>query len=245
MDSSSTPWRVFDSPGTTPGASPAGEVQVAGTGSSGTAGATGNGLPANPVVAIAGIGAAVVVGALAILIALTSSGAGTVAGPETSFETGGTAVLGGSGEIVVDVAGAVVAPGVYHLAAGSRIGEAIDAAGGFGPRVDAARVSAELNLAATLQDGAQVRVPSRDETPPPNTGGGGSGGGGGAAGVRIDLNTASQTELESLPGIGPVTATKILESRATAPFTSVQELRDRGLVGEATFADIEPLVSVG
>jgi competence protein ComEA len=68
----------------------------------------------------------------------------------------------------------------------------------------------------------------------------GSGGGG-----LINLNSASQSELEGLPGIGPVTATKIMESRAAQPFTTVQELRERGLVGEKTFESLKSLVTVG
>ena len=196
----------------------------------------------NPVVAIAGVGGALVVGAIAVVIAVTGTGAGTVAGPETGLGAVGSQLPeGAASELVVDVAGAVVDPGVYRLQPGSRVGDAIDAAGGFSPRVDAARVSAELNLAATLQDGAQIRVPSRDETPPPVGAGGSSGTGGGL----INLNTASQSELESLPGIGPVTAGKIIASRATAPFATIEELRERGLVYEKTFEDLRALVTVG
>jgi competence protein ComEA len=232
VDQSSPPWRVFDSPGpavaATTAATEAGGSRIAGT---------------NPVVAIAGVGAALVVGALAVVIALSGAGAGAIVGPETGLVAVASDAAGAAGEIVVDVAGAVVDPGVYRLPPGSRVGDAIDAAGGFSPRVDAGRVSSELNLAATLQDGAQVRIPSRDETPPP-AGAGGSGGSGSGGGL-INLNTASQSELESLPGIGPVTAEKIIASRATAPFRSIEELRERNLVYESTFEDIRALVTVG
>lgn len=231
MDQSSPPWRVFDSPGqvlaATAAGPPPGGSRIA---------------SANPVVAIAGVGAALVVGAIAVVVAVSGTGAGTVAGPETGLGAVGSHLPEGvAGEIVVDVAGAVIDPGVYRLPSGSRVGEAIDAAGGYSPRVDAARVSAELNLAATLPDGAQVRVPSRDETPAPVGAGGSSGAGGGL----INLNTASQTELESLPGIGPVTAGKIIASRTTAPFATIEELRERGLVYEKTFEDLRALVTVG
>jgi competence protein ComEA len=119
--------------------------------------------------------------------------------------------------------------------------------------VDVDRVGQELNLAETLTDGQQVRVPSRDDPATASgggasgnaagTGGSGSGSGGGAAGL-VNLNSATQAELEALPGIGPVTATKIIAAREETPFRSVDELRDRGLVGEKTFGQLQALVSV-
>jgi competence protein ComEA len=240
VDQSSHPWRVFDSSGPAPGVA---STEAHAGGAPRLAGA-------NPVVAIAGVAGALVVGALAVMIAVTGAGAGTVAGPETgSGALGSEAPQGASGQIVVDVVGAVVEPGVYRLSPGARVGDAIESAGGFSPRVDAARVATELNLAATLQDGAQIRVPSRDETPPPvgggGTGGGGTGGGSGPGGGLINVNTASQSELETLPGIGPVTAEKIMASRATAPFTAIEQLRERGLVFESVFEDIRALITVG
>jgi competence protein ComEA len=236
VDQSSPPWRVFESPGSAPGSASAaplasGAPRLAGT---------------NPVVAIAGVAGALVVGSLAVVIAVSGAGAGTVVGPETGLGALGSDAPAAAGEVVVDVVGAVVEPGVYRLTPGARVGDAIEAAGGFSPRVDASRVATELNLAATLQDGAQVRVPSRDETPPPPGGGGtGGGSGGSAGGGLINVNTASQSELETLPGIGPVTAEKIMASRATAPFTAIEDLRERGLVFDAVFEDIRALVTVG
>jgi competence protein ComEA len=152
-------------------------------------------------------------------------------------------------EIVVDVAGAVVSPGVYHLPPGSRVADAVAAAGGFGPRVDAARAAAELNLAAILADGTRVIVPSRDDTSEGTAAGGGdagssaAGAGEGGTGL-VDLNHATQAELEALPGIGPVTATKIIDSRSADPFTSVDDLRTRKLVGAKTFESLRSLVTV-
>ncbi|MCI0582133.1 MAG: SLBB domain-containing protein, partial [Chloroflexi bacterium] len=101
--------------------------------------------------ALLGLAGAILIGALAVVVAITSSGAETVSGPGDAFGAFGTAgVAAAAGEVVVDVTGAVVAPGVYTLPSGSRVGDAIDHAGGFSPRVDADRVGTELNLAATL-----------------------------------------------------------------------------------------------
>ncbi len=139
-------------------------------------------------------------------------------------------------EIVIDVAGAVARPGLHRLHAGDRVGDAIEAAGGFAPRVDLAATSQSLNLAQPLEDGTKVLVPELGVHRPEVTGDGGNANG------LIDLNHADQAELESLPGIGPVTAGKIIAARAESRFSSVRDLRARGLVGESVFGDIEHLV---
>ncbi len=128
--------------------------------------------------------------------------------------------------------------------------DAIAAAGGYGPRVDADAAS-HLNLAAPVHDGEQVRVATRDDPPP----GGGSRAAGqangpaatssGGSGGLVNLNTATADELDTLPGIGPATAAKIIAAREEKPFAAVQELRSRGVVGEATFRKLESLVTVG
>ncbi len=158
-------------------------------------------------------------------------------------------------ELVVEVAGAVVHPGLYRLAPGSRVADAIQAAGGYGPRVDPGSATAAINLAAHLADGDRIVVPSRDDpsAAPGGAGGGavgsGSGagsaaGGGGAQPSPVDLNRATAAELDALPGIGPVTAAKIIAAREERPFRSVDELRERKLVGPTTFARLHGLVTV-
>ena len=244
MDQSTPAWRVFDEPSATqaPGASVAGAPNTAPTGGVALA-------SPNVLLALAAIVGAILIGGVALVVAVSGSGGATVEGPAMGFASSAPASSGPqAGEIVVDVAGAVAKPGLYHLATGARVGDAIDAAGGFGPRVDVDRVGQELNLAATLSDGDQVRVPSRDDPSTSPGGGGGSGssgGGGSGGGGLVNLNTATQAELEELPGIGPVTAEKIIAARQEAPFRTIDELRERGLVGEKTFQDVQPLVTTG
>lgn len=245
MDQSTPAWRVFDEPAAAPGAGGAARP-------GGTTVPAGSATLASPnvLLAVAAIIGAVLIGGVALVVAVGGSGDTTIEGPGVGLGSFAPESAGPQlGEIVVDVAGAVAKPGLYHLGTGARVGDAIDAAGGFGPRVDVDRVGRELNLAATLQDGDQVRVPSRDDpaTTPGGGGGGvgGSGGGGSGGGGLVNLNSATQAELEELPGIGPVTAEKIIAAREAAPFRAVDELRERGLVGEKTFEDIRALVTTG
>jgi competence protein ComEA len=157
-------------------------------------------------------------------------------------ESSADPALGGGPELVVEVGGAVTRPGVYRLPPGSRVGDAIVAAGGFGAGVDAAAADRQLNLAAMLRDGDEVRVPTRGEAAA--TGGGGGEGDGGGGGL-IDVNSASAEQLDTLPGIGPATAAKIIAAREEQRFASVDDLRARKVVGEATLEKIRDLVTVG
>jgi competence protein ComEA len=143
-----------------------------------------------------------------------------------------------AGTLVVDVAGAVRSPGLYRLPAGARVGDAISAAGGFGPAVDAVTAASVLNLAAALSDGQKIVVPSRGSvTTQPS--------GASAGPALVDVNRASQAELEALPGIGPATAQKIIAARAERPFANAHELLERKLVGNATWEKIHNLVTAG
>ena len=137
-----------------------------------------------------------------------------------------------------------IRPGIQRLPAGSRVGDAIAAAGGYGPRVERpAPPGAEPRR--PVQDGDRIVVPARGD-PSPAAGGAGDGGGAGGAGWAglVNLNTATATELDALPGVGPVTAQKILDARAEQPFATVDELRERKVVGAATFDKLRDLVTV-
>ena len=162
----------------------------------------------------------------------------------------GTSTAGGDGtgagaELIVEVAGAVARPGLYHLPAGGRVADAIAAAGGYGPRIDVVRATAELNLAARVADGDRILVPSRDD--PVSSRGPGSSPAASSPPARsgpLDLNRATAAELDALPGIGPVTLARIIASRTKQAFRSVADLRSRKLVGAAEFARIQKLVTV-
>jgi competence protein ComEA len=176
----------------------------------------------------------------------SDAGAGTGGGEGTASATTAVAT-----EVVVHVAGAVVSPGVRRLPPGSRVIDALDAAGGALPDADLPRI----NLAAPLVDGQQVYVPKPGEQPPVAAGVGAPGGsaaggaaagpGGSAAGALVDLNTATAEQLDTLPGVGPSTAAAIIAHRdQNGPFTSVDQLLDVRGIGEAKLEQLRGLVSV-
>lgn len=153
-------------------------------------------------------------------------------------------------DIVVHVAGEVARAGVYRLPGGARVADALAAAGG--PLPSAALHA--LNLARPLEDGEQVHVPAA--TPDPVEGQAPSGGPAGTAASagpvsarlpdgRLNLNRATAAELDTLPGIGPVLAERIVRHRETSgAFSSVGDLRAVPGIGEKTFQSIAPLVAV-
>ena len=141
--------------------------------------------------------------------------------------------------MVVDVAGAVRRPGVVELPVGSRVVDALEAAGGMLPRGN----STTLNLARVLADGEQVLVPARGAAAVP--GSPLAPPGGVVTPAQLDLNTATLEQLDTLPGIGPVLAQRILDWRtANGGFGSIDQLREVSGIGDATFAELEALVRV-
>lgn len=132
----------------------------------------------------------------------------------------------GAGEVIVHVAGDVREPGVFTLPAGSRVGDAITAAGG----TTKARAADSVNLARQLVDGEQILV-----------GAAATASGGGDQGVS--LNSADAAAFEALPGVGPVLASRIVDWRtANGPFRSIDELGEVSGIGEALLEQLRPLV---
>jgi competence protein ComEA len=239
MDPNATPWRALEDP------------VERGTGDPPTT------PPTIPRSAVVVGGGAILLSLLAFLLAFGTGAHGAVV-----FDGGGQLGSPSAGvgdaigldpgaesdqpELIVEIVGAVDRPGVFRLPPGARVGDLVEAAGGYGARVDASRASRELNLAAPLHDGDQVRVPSRDDDAPtgqqPAPTGAPVGASSGGAGP-LDLNRATSAELEALPGIGPVTAAKIVTSREEQPFAAVADLRARKLVGEKTYEKLKNLVT--
>jgi competence protein ComEA len=157
---------------------------------------------------------------------------------ESPGAAAGAGGAGGSGEVTVDVAGKVRKPGIAVLPPGSRVVDALEAAGGARRGVDLA----SLNLARPLVDGEQILV----GVPVP-TGVVGSLGapGAGESGPLVNLNTADLAALETLPGVGPVTAGAIMTWRTEhGGFTAVEELLEVDGIGDATLAEIAPHVTI-
>jgi competence protein ComEA len=144
-----------------------------------------------------------------------------------------------SATVIVSVVGLVNRPGLVTLPSGSRVAEAVEAAGGLLPEADPAAV----NLAAVVTDGQQIAVGVPGAVS--GTGPGSPAAADGAAGGLVDLNTAGVSELDALPGIGPVLAQRIVDHRsAQGPFTSVDQLDDVPGIGPAIAAELAKLVTV-
>ena len=135
--------------------------------------------------------------------------------------------------ISVDVSGAVENAGVYQLPNNSRIEDAIKLAGGFSEKANQEYISKYLNMAQKLSDGSKVYVPSEGEQATSTVT---SQVAGVAKSSQVNINTASESELDSLSGVGPVTASKIISGR---PYGDIQELLNKKIVSKAVFDKIK------
>jgi len=150
-------------------------------------------------------------------------------------------------EIVVEVSGEVQSPGVYQLPNNSRVNDALIAAGGISSNADRDWIQKTINMAAKLTDGQKIYIPSLDnqsQTSSANNSSGyqntsldftdqGSG--------LVDINTASLSQLDTLPGIGPVYGQKIIDQR---PYSTVEELLSKEVLGQSLYEKIKDKVSI-
>jgi competence protein ComEA len=173
-----------------------------------------------------------------------ASSAGAATTVDGGGETAGSTPAAG---LVVQVAGAVVHPGVYRLASGSRVDDLITRAGGLAPDADGDRV----NQAAALADGSLIYVPHVGQTDLPAPVGGNADDGSTddasatTVGPPIDLNSATATQLDALPGVGPATAAAIVAYRRQhGPFAQIDDLANVAGIGPAKLAQIRPHVRV-
>jgi competence protein ComEA len=164
---------------------------------------------------------------------------------DVTFKSGSVATQANAGSSVsrsliqVDIEGAVVAPGVYKLPANSIIKDALVSSQGLSADADRTWVAKNLNLATKLYDGAKVYIPKAGETVAPVADSGGQ------ASISsqslININIASSDSLDSLPGVGPATITKIVNGR---PYQNINELLDKKVVSSKVFDEIKDKISI-
>jgi competence protein ComEA len=197
--------------------------------------------------------ASVVSGGSAVAgVSSTPTGAGSAASTSKGSVSSPVSTASPTALVVVDVAGRVRRAGLVRLPVGARVADAIQAAGGALPGVDLT----SINLAKVVSDGEQVLVGaatiSGSQTggghgsagSPTAAGAAGTGAGAGAGGI-VNLNTATLEQLQTLPGVGPVLAQRILDWRtAHGRFSSVDDLREVSGIGDRRFADLAPLLRV-
>lgn len=151
---------------------------------------------------------------------------GEVFGENTNSET-----------LQIDVSGEVINPGVYALTAESRIQDALVAAGGLSPNADRDYVAQYVNLAQPVNDGMKLYFPKVNEQAPAQ----GSTFTTSSIGGKINVNTAAESELDTLPGVGPVTAQKIISGR---PYGKIEDLKEKKIVNSSTFEKIKEKISI-
>ncbi|MFC5501883.1 helix-hairpin-helix domain-containing protein [Lysinimonas soli] len=196
------------------------------------------------VLVLLGLGCAVVVTAVtprgaSSVVAPSSPAPSTAPGPRQSSAAGSGSGTGGAAVIYVHILGQVNEPGLYALHDGDRGVDVVAAAGGFTSAAD----PGGLNLARFLSDGEQIVVPAVGEAVV--AGSGAAGPGAGTVGGKVNLNTADEATLETLPRVGPAMAARILAWRAAnGRFTAIEDLMSVSGIGEKTFDGLKDLVTV-
>ncbi len=194
-----------------------------------------------------GIGALIVlvIAALAITVAIGILRGASAPVDRIEVDRTTDASAGAGAELYVHVAGAVVEPGLYVLPAHARVVDAVAAAGGLTDDAD----GDAINLARPLSDGEQLHVPRQGESPPSASGGappeGAAPGGAAPGNGRVDLNTADEALLDTLPRIGPALAQRIIAWRdENGRFTSVEDLLAVPGIGDKMLESLRDLVTV-
>lgn len=141
-------------------------------------------------------------------------------------------------EFKVDISGAVLSPAVYDLPSDARVEDVVKIAGGFSPDANAEFISKSLNLSQKISDGMKIYIPFTGESITSAVSGGQVAG---ASSGIVNINTGSESELDSLPGVGSVTAQKIITGR---PYSSIDDLKDKKIVSSSTFTKIKDQITV-
>jgi competence protein ComEA len=182
-----------------------------------------------------------------------------------TFSSNSAVLAGETQKIMVDVAGGVIKPGVYELQTGARVEDAIIAAGGLSQNADTDLIAKTINRAKVVEDGVKVFIPMLGGNDTSHNNGFATSGQDSASSQNlgtiittsgrasqnsagsnlnsplISINSASESELDSLPGVGPVTAQKIIGNR---PYSDIRELVTKKAVGQSVFSKIQGLISL-
>jgi competence protein ComEA len=183
-----------------------------------------------------------IVGGMIVYLSLRGPGSAAPIIVSTSLPTSTIPPSATPGPIRVYVSGAVRSPAVYELPRGSIIQDAVAAAGGAATEADLD----SINLALELQDQQHIHVPRAGETNPPPVISGGRSRTGETPGHLVDINTAAAEELETLPGVGEVTAQRIIDYRqANGPFETIEDIQNVSGIGPKTFEGFKEMITVG
>lgn len=178
--------------------------------------------------AIGGISILLILVSITLLIKSVQTTTPIQFSSDSASESG---VLGqATSQITVDIQGAVARPGVYELPEGSRVEDALSAAGGLTSEADAERISQTINRAAKLSDGAKLYFPKKSDSTSHNS-----------YPSLVSVNASSQSDLEALPGIGPVTAKKIIAGR---PWQTLDELVTKKAMSQSLLTKLKDQLSL-